>query len=205
MLTSLISLQKSTKKEALIVPSCQLKGKGGRKNGIRCLKRKGVSIALAQVHAIPNLTWDWRNSRIGPLEWGRMQLCTTPALKGAPFIAVNFMLPSDPPHCLLLQWWQREQLPTHSAEWVMVVVEDPLVTVFVTDVSGSCQFATVHVSENMLILASLVTLVTRVWPFCVKNGGQENHIAGLSDHRFAKYLHCTASKTSAQTLFSTLW
>uniref|UniRef100_A0A0A8XQV9 Uncharacterized protein n=1 Tax=Arundo donax TaxID=35708 RepID=A0A0A8XQV9_ARUDO len=44
----------------------------------------------------------------------------------------------------------------------MVVIEDPLVTVFVTDVSGSSQFATVHVSKYVLILAPLVTLVTRV-------------------------------------------
>jgi hypothetical protein len=76
----------------------------------------------------------------------------------------------------------------------MVVIEDPLVTVFVTDVSDSSQFAMVHVSENMFILAPHITLVTRVGPFCVKNGGQENHIAGLSNDRFAKYLHCTASR-----------
>jgi hypothetical protein len=44
----------------------------------------------------------------------------------------------------------------------MVVVEDPLVTVFVTDVSDSSQSATVHVSENVLILTPHVTLVTRV-------------------------------------------
>jgi len=44
----------------------------------------------------------------------------------------------------------------------MVVIEDPLVTVFVADVSGSSQFATVHVPENVLVLAPLVTLVTRV-------------------------------------------
>jgi hypothetical protein len=91
-----------------------------------------------------------------------MQLCTTPALKGATFIAVNFMLPADAPHCLLLQWREREQLPTHSAERVMVIIEDPLVTVFVADVSGSSQFATVHVAKNVLILAPFVTLVTRV-------------------------------------------
>jgi hypothetical protein len=44
----------------------------------------------------------------------------------------------------------------------MVVVEDPLVTVFVTDVSDSSQFAMVHVSENVLILAPHITLVTKV-------------------------------------------
>ena len=71
---------------------------------MRSGEEKEVSLALAQVHAISNLTWDWRDSRVGPLKRGRMQLCTTPALKGTPFIAVNLMLPSDPPHCLLLQW-----------------------------------------------------------------------------------------------------
>jgi hypothetical protein len=44
----------------------------------------------------------------------------------------------------------------------MVIIEDPLVTVFVADVSGSSQFAMVHVPKNVLILAPLVTLVTRV-------------------------------------------
>jgi hypothetical protein len=34
--------------------------------------------------------------------------------------------------------------------------------VFVADVSGSSQFATVHVAKNVLILAPFVTLVTRV-------------------------------------------
>jgi len=123
-----------------------------------------------------------------------MQLCTTPALKGTAFIAVHFMLPADTPHCLLLQWRERKKLSTHSAERVMVVIEDPLVTVFVADVSGSSEFATVHVPKNVLVLAPLVTLVTRVWPFCVKDCRQENHIAGLSNHRFAKYLHCTAAR-----------
>jgi hypothetical protein len=91
-----------------------------------------------------------------------MQLCTTPALKGTAFIAVHFMLPADTPHCLLLQWRERKKLSTHSAERVMVVIEDPLVTVFVADVSGSSEFATVHVPKNVLVLAPLVTLVTRV-------------------------------------------
>jgi hypothetical protein len=91
-----------------------------------------------------------------------VQLRTTPALKGATFIAVNFMLPADTPHCLLLEWREREQLPTHPTERVVVIIEDPLVTVFVADVSGSSQFATKHVSKNVLILAPLVTLVTRV-------------------------------------------
>lgn len=112
------------------------------------------------------------------------------------------MLPADTPHCLLLQWRERKQLPTHSAERVMVIIEDPLVTVFVADVSGSSQFAMVHVPKYVLILAPFVTLVTRVWPFCVKNGGQENHIAGLSNHRFAKYLHWTAAKNLFTDPFS---
>lgn len=109
-------------------------------------------------------------------------------------MAVSFMLPPNPPHSLQLQWREREQLPTHSAERVVVVIEDPLVTVFVTDVCQSSQFAAVHVSKDVLILAPLVTLVTGDLPFCVKNSGQENHIAGLSNHRFAKYLHCSAAR-----------
>jgi hypothetical protein len=44
----------------------------------------------------------------------------------------------------------------------MVVIKDPLVTVFVADVSDASQFTTVHVSKNMLILAPLVTLVNKV-------------------------------------------
>lgn len=83
----------------------------------------------------------------------------------------------------------------------MVVIEDPLVTVFVANVGHSSQFATVHVPKNVLILAPLVTLVTGDWPFCVKNSGQENHIAGLSNHRFAKYLHCTAARNLFTDLF----
>jgi len=76
----------------------------------------------------------------------------------------------------------------------VVVIKDPLVTVFVTNVRHPSQFATVHVSEDVLILAPLVTLVTGNLPLCVKNSGQENHIAGLSNHRFAKYLHCSAAR-----------
>lgn len=132
-----------------------------------------------------------------------MQLCTTPALKGAPFVAVDLMLPPDPPHRLLLQRREQEQLPADPAERAVVVVEDPLVTVFVADVRGPGQFATVHVAKDVLVLAILVTLVTRDWPFCVKNTGQVNHIAGLSNHGFSKYLHCTAAKISSQIpLFS---
>lgn len=154
-----------------------------------------VSLALAQVHAISSLARYRRCDGVGSLKRGRMQLCTTPALKRrAPFMAVNFMLPTDPPHCLQLQWRECEQLPAHSAERAVVVVEDPLVTVFVTNVCHSSQFATVHVSKDVLILAPLVTLVTGDWPFCVKNSGHENHIAGLSNHRFAKYLHCSAAR-----------
>jgi len=82
------------------------KGKWSRKIRIRWLgkERMEVSSALAHVHAISSLAWYWRDSRVGPLERGRMQLCTTPALKGAPFMAVSFMLPSDPPDRLQLQW-----------------------------------------------------------------------------------------------------
>lgn len=109
-------------------------------------------------------------------------------------MAVNFMLPPDPPDRLQLQWREREQLPTHSAERVVVVIEDPLVAVFVTDVRHPSQFATVHVAKDVLILAPLVTLVTGNLPFSVKNSGQENHVAGLSNHRFAKYLHCSAAR-----------
>uniref|UniRef100_A0A0A9G7K2 Uncharacterized protein n=1 Tax=Arundo donax TaxID=35708 RepID=A0A0A9G7K2_ARUDO len=42
-LWSLTSLHKSTKKEALIVPSCQSKGKMGSKNGMRWLAKKRKS------------------------------------------------------------------------------------------------------------------------------------------------------------------
>jgi len=153
-----------------------------------------ISLALAQVHAISSLARYWRHSGVGPLKRGRMQLCTTPALKGAPFIAVSFMLPPNPPHRLQLKWREGEQLPAHSAERAVVVIEDPLVTVFVTDVSHSSQFAAVHVSKDVLILAPLVTLVTGDLPFSVKNSGQENDIAGLSNHTFAKYLHCSAAR-----------
>ena len=152
-----------------------------------------VSLALAQVHAISSLARYRRHGGVGSLKRGRMQLCTTPALEGAPFMAaVSFMLPPNPPHCLQLQWWEREQLPTHSAKRVVVVIEDPLVTVFVTNMCHSSQFTAVHVSKDVLILAPHVTLVTGDFPFCVQNSGQENHIAGLSNHRFAKYLHCSA-------------
>lgn len=153
-----------------------------------------VSLALAQVHAISSLARYRRHGGVGPLKRGRMQLCTTPALEGAPFMAVSFMLPPNPPHCLQLQWREREQLPTHSAKRVVVVIEDPLVTVFVTNVCQSSQFAAVHVSKDVLILAPLVTLVTGDLPFCVKNSGQENRIAGLSNHGLAKYLHCSAAR-----------
>lgn len=115
-LKSLISLHISLQRRKLLWFHPVIEGKRGRLNGIRWLaEEKEVSLALAQVHAISNLAWDWRHSRVGPLEGGRMQLCTTPALKGAAFIAVHFMLPADTPHCLLLQWREREQLPTHSA------------------------------------------------------------------------------------------
>lgn len=66
-------------------------------------------------------------------------MCITPAFKstrvsrGAALGEIQ--LPPNASHCLLLRWREREDLPANSAKGAVVIIDNSLVTVFVTDVS----------------------------------------------------------------------
>ena len=123
-------------------------------------------IDLAHIHAISNLAADWTDSWEGPLKRRRMKLCIPSTLTG---IAISrgilwLKLPPDASHSLFLHWCKGENLPASSAKGAMVIIQNSLVTVFVTYVSQSCQFAAVHISTNTLIFTFPVAFVNSSRP-----------------------------------------
>lgn len=100
-----------------------------------------IYLALAHIHAISNLTADWTdNSTEGSLKRRRMELRITPALirttiSGGGILCIE--LSPNTSHSLLLHWRKGKNLPTYSAKGAKVIINDSLVTVFVTNVSQS--------------------------------------------------------------------
>lgn len=69
----------------------------------------------------------------------------------------------------------------------MVVIQDSLVTVLVTNVGEASEPAPVHVAEDVLILAPIVTLVGRGGPVWAEDAGQEDCMVMLrDDHRLTE-------------------
>jgi hypothetical protein len=97
-------------------------------------------INLVHIHAISNLAADWTDRRERSLKRRWMELCIPPTLKSTAIIGgiLCLGLPSNTSHSLFLCWCKGENLPACSAKGAMVVIQDSLVTVFVTYVSQSC-------------------------------------------------------------------
>ncbi|WVZ19760.1 hypothetical protein V8G54_007082 [Vigna mungo] len=97
------------------------------------------SIYLAHIHAISNLAADRTDSRERSLKGRRVELGIAPStLKTTAFgrrILRRIMLPSNTSHSLLLCRCKGENLTTSSTKGAMVVIQNSLVTVFITDVS----------------------------------------------------------------------
>jgi hypothetical protein len=69
----------------------------------------------------------------------------------------------------------------------MVVIQDSLVTVIVTNVGKAGEAAAVHVGKYVLILAPEVTLVSRDGPIWAEDAGQEDCRVMLRNyHRLAE-------------------
>lgn len=120
-----------------------------------------------------------------------MELCIASALKstGIRWGTLSINLPPDTSHCMFLVQCQRENLLAHSAKGAMVVIQNSLVTVFVTNVCQSCQPAAVHVTTYVLVCTFPIALVDRVRPILAQNTRQINNICRNGYRRFAIYLH----------------
>lgn len=152
-----------------IIHNCSMKKK--EKFQRKMIKKDDSSlfsyiINLAHIHAISNLAVDWTHSREGSLKRRRMELRIPSALKSTTIIGgiLCLKLPSDTSHSLFLCLCKGENLPACSATGAMVIIQDSLVTVFVTYVSQSCEFAAVHISTNTFIFTFPVAFVNRNWP-----------------------------------------
>lgn len=130
-----------------------------------------MSSSLAHVHAISNLTGDRTNSREGSLKRRGMKLCAPPTLKSATIRGgtLGIKLSTHTFHSLFLSRRQWENMPANSAQGVIVIIQNSLITVFVTNVSVSCQFAAVHVSTHVFIFTFPIALVYRVQPILAQN------------------------------------
>lgn len=122
-----------------------------------------------------------------------MKLCITPALertaiRGSTAI-LSIELPANSSDSLLLRWGKGENLATSPAKGRMVVIQNSLVTVLVTDVSETSEPATVHVAKDMFILTLAVTFVDRNWAIKAKDSGEINNIGRSRHHGFTKNLH----------------
>ena len=167
-----------------------------KKEGKRKKKKKDSFffpvIYLAHIHAISNLTADWTNSTEGSLKRRRMKLGIPSALKSTAVSGriLCIELPPNTSHRLFLCRRKGKNLAAHSAKWAMVIIQNSLVTVFVTDVCDSCKFAAIHVPANMFIVTFPVAFVTRDWPISAQNTWQKNNICRPCYHTFSIYLHC---------------
>jgi len=94
---------------------------------------------LTQLHPVSSRAADRAHSRERPLERRSMELSiTTATLKRRALrrrMALSVKLPPDPFNRLILNRREREDPAAGSAERAVVIVEDPLVTVLVADVS----------------------------------------------------------------------
>ena len=122
-----------------------------------------------------------------------MKLCITPALertaiRGSTAI-LSIELPANSSDSLLLSWGKGENLATSPAKGRMVVIQNSLVTVLVTDVSETSEPATVHVAKDMFILTLAVTFVDRNWAIKAKDSGEINNIGRSRQDGFTKDIH----------------
>lgn len=98
---------------------------------------------LTQVHPVSSRAADRTHSSERPLERRSFELrhIATTTLKRTPLSRRKALtvvkLPPNTSHRLLLSRRERENPPARSAQGGVVIVEDPLVTVVVADVSQS--------------------------------------------------------------------
>lgn len=139
------------------IQSCLLKGK--------CRKRTTKERLLAHIHDISNLT---ANGGEGSLERRGMELSIPSALKSTGLRrgrSLLIELPSNTFHSLYFSRCQGENLSANSAKGAIVIIQNSLITIFVTDVCEPSQFAAKHVPTHMLIFTFPIALVNRgVWP-----------------------------------------
>lgn len=96
---------------------------------------------LAHVHPISDLAADRTDSREGSLKWRRLKLGISPPLKSTAICRrriLCFKLPTDSSYSLFLCSGKWEDLPAHKAKRTVIIIENPLVTVLVTDVGEPC-------------------------------------------------------------------
>ena len=127
-----------------------------------------------------------------------MELCIPPALErtaiSGSIAILSIELPANSSDSLLLSWGKGENLATSPANGRMVVIQNSLVTILVTDVSETSEPAAVHVAKDMLILTLAVTFVYRNWAIKAKDSGEINNIGRSRHHGFTKNLHWQIEK-----------